>query len=115
MLPGLIGITDEPTPSIQMPSADGNQIISPTGVNYSNLLQLHNHVKTEQSERTTFEQLVQCLQRDFALLQPQTAIIYQLATSKPTSQTELEKKEKNEKHLCAEIYQHNSHLNSLQN
>ena len=49
---------------------------------YSTLLQLHTHVQTEKLERTTLKQLVQRLQRDFALLQPHIETLDQQTTNK---------------------------------
>ena len=49
---------------------------------YSTLLQLRTHVETEKLERTTLKQLVQRLQIDFALLQPQIESLDRPPTSK---------------------------------
>ena len=79
---------------------------------YSTLLQLRAHVETEKIEKTVLKQLVQCLQRDFALLQPQLESIDQPTTSKSST---LENKIKTlEKCLSTETCGYNSRLNSLQ-
>ena len=67
ILPSLIGLFDEPTPSTQAPSADGSQLLSPAGVMYSTLEQLRKDVEDETLEGTFLEQLVQRLQRDSIL------------------------------------------------
>ena len=69
--PGSFGLSEEPTsPAIASP-IDANPTLSPAGVMYSTLLQLRTHMETKKLERTTLKQLVQRLQRDFALLHPQ--------------------------------------------
>ena len=80
---------------------------------YSTLLQLRNHVETEQLERTFLEQLVQRVQKHFALLQPQIELIIKPATTKHASQADLENKMNNlEKRFSAEIYKHHLRLNA---
>ena len=85
---------------------------------YSTLLQLRTHVETEKLERTTLKHLVQRLQSDFALLQPQTEPLEQPTTSKSSSLMTLENKifleRVLEKRLSNETCRYNSRLNSLQ-
>ena len=69
LFPGSFGLPEEPTPSAQVFSTDGSPTISCAGAMYSTLLQLRAHVETEKLERTVLKQLVQRLQRRFALLQ----------------------------------------------
>ena len=89
-------------------------MLSPAGVMYSIVLQLRSHVETEQLERTTLKQLVQRLQRDFALLQPQIESLDRPPTSK-WSLVKLENKFKVlEKRLSTETCRYHSRLNSLQ-
>ena len=71
LVPGSFGLSEKPIPPAQATPVDETPMLSPAGVMYSTLLQLRSHVETEQLERTTLKQLVQRLQRDFALLQPQ--------------------------------------------
>ena len=69
--PGVFGLPTEPTPSAQVLSTDGSPTISSAEAMCSTLLQLRAQVETEKLERTVLKQLVQRLQGDFALLQPQ--------------------------------------------
>ena len=71
---GLFGLPEEPTPVL---SAEGSPTLSPAGVMYTILQQLCDHVETEKLEKTTLQQLVQRLQRDFALLLPQIELLDQ--------------------------------------
>ena len=81
---------------------------------YSTLLQLRTHVETEKLERTTLKQLVQRLQRDFALLQPHIEALDQQTTNKSSPLTSLENRIKVlEKRLSTETCRHNARLNSL--
>ena len=93
---------------------DANPTLSPAGVMYSTLIQLRTHVETENLERTTFKQLVQRLQRDFALLQPQIESLGQPSTSKFSLVTLENKIKVLEKRLSTEICRYNSRLNSLE-
>ena len=82
---------------------------------YSTLLQLRAHVETEKLERPTLKQLVQRLQKDFDLLQPQIELLEQPTTSKSSSLMTLENKiTVLEKRLSTETCRYNSRLNSLQ-
>ena len=81
---------------------------------YSTLLQLRTHVETEKLERTTLKQLVQRLQRDFALLQPQIESLDQSPASKSSLATLENKIKVLEKRLSTETCRYNSRLNSLQ-
>ena len=82
---------------------------------YSTLLQLRTHVETEKLKRTTLKQLVQRLQRDFALLQPPIEALDQQTTNKSSPLTSLENRIKIlEKRLSTETCRHNARLNSLQ-
>ena len=87
--PGSVGLPEEPTSAAQAPSTGRNPMLSPAGVMYSTLLQLRTLVETENLERTTFKQLVQRLQRDFALLQPQIESLDQPATGNSSSFKEI--------------------------
>ena len=89
LLLGIFGTPDEPTASTQSPFADGNEILSPAEAMYSIKLQFHNRVETEKKEQTILKQLIQRLQRDLTLLQPQVGLFKKPATSKHTSQTKL--------------------------
>ena len=80
--PGSFGLPEEPTLFAQIPPTEGNPLLSPAGAMYSVLLQLRTHVETEEIERTTVKRLVQRLQRDFALLQPQIELLEQPTRSK---------------------------------
>ena len=112
LFPGFFGLLEEPTPSARVLSTDGSPTISSAGAMYPSLLQLRAHVETENLERTVPKQLVQRLQRDFALLQPQLESIDQPTTSMSSS---LEIKFKTlEKRLSTETCRYNSRLNSLQ-
>ena len=71
LIPGSFGLSEETTSPVQAPPIDENPTPSPVGVMYSTLLQLRTHVETEKFERTTLQQLVQRLQKDFAFLEPQ--------------------------------------------
>ena len=81
---------------------------------YSTLLQLRTHVETEKLERTTLKQLVQRLQRDFALLQPQIESLDRSPTSKSSLVTLENKSKVLEKRLSTETCRYNSKLNSLE-
>ena len=78
------------------------------------LLQLRTHVETEKLERTTLKQLVQRLQRDFALLQPQIESLDRSPTSKSSLVTLENKSKVLEKRLSTETCRYNSKLNSLE-
>ena len=80
----------------------------------STLLQLRTHVETEKLEQTTLKQLVQRLQRDFALLQPQIESLDQQSTSKSSLVTLENKIRVLKKSLSTETGRYNSRLNSLQ-
>ena len=85
LFPGSLGLSEETISPAQAPPIDENPTLSPAGVMYSTLLpliQLRTHVQTEKLERTTLKQLIQRLQRDFALLQPQIESLGQQPTSK---------------------------------
>ena len=92
LFPGSFRLPEEPTSPSQAPPIDDDPTLSPAGVMYSTLIQLRTHVETEKLERTFLKQLVQRLQRDFALLQPQIELLEQLTTSKSSSLMTLEKK-----------------------
>ena len=92
LFPGSFGLLEEPTSPTQAPPTDGNPMLSPAGVMYSILLQLRTQVETEKLERTTLKQLVQRLQRDFALLKPQTELLEKPTTSKSSALKALENK-----------------------
>ena len=112
-----MGLPEEPTSSIQTLPTDGNAALSPPGAMYFTLLQLHTHVETEKLERITLKQLVQRLQRDFALFQPHIEALDQQTTNKssPLTSTSLENRNKNlEKCLSTETCRHNARLNTLQ-
>ena len=86
LFPGSFGLTEESTSPHGTP-------MSPSGVMYSTLLQLHKHGETEKLERTTLRQLVQRLQRDFAHLQPQIELLEQQpSTSRSSSLMAFENK-----------------------
>ena len=95
LLPDFLGLPEEPTSSIQTFPTDDNSTLSPAGAMYSTLLQLRTHVKTEKLERTTLKQLVQRLQRDFALLQPHIEALDQQTSNKSSPLTSLENRKKN--------------------
>ena len=114
LFPGSFGLSEEPIPPAQTTPVDETPMLSPAGVMYSTLLQLRSHMETEQLERTTLKQLVQHLQRDFALLQPQIESLDRQPTSK-SSLVKLENKFKVlEKRLSTETCRYQSRLNSLQ-
>ena len=92
LLPEFLGLPEEPTSSIQAPPTDGNSTLSPAGVMYSTLLQLRTHVETEKLELTTLKQLVQRLQRDFALLQSHIEVLGLSTTTKSSPLVSLENK-----------------------
>ena len=114
--PGSFGLSEEPTsPSpVQASPIDANPTLSPAGVMYSTLLQLRTHVETEKLERTTFKQLVQRLQRDFALLQPQIESPDRPPTSKSSLVTLANKIKVLEKRLSTETCRYNPRLDSPQ-
>ena len=115
LLPEFLGLPEEPTSSIQTFPTDGNSTLSPAGTMYSTLLQLRTHVETEKLERTTLKQLVQRLQRDFALLQPHIEALDQQTTNKSSPLASLENRIKIlEKRLSTETCRHNARLNSFQ-
>ena len=115
LLPEFLGLPEEPTSSIQTFPTDGNSTLSPAGAMYSTLLQLRTHVETEKLEQTTLKQLVQRLQRDFALLQLHIEALDQQTTNKSSPLTSVENRIKNlEKRLSTETCRHNARLNSLQ-
>ena len=115
LFPGSFGLPEEPTSPAQPPPIDGNPTVSSAGVMYSTLLQLRAHVETEKLERPTLKQLVQRLQKDFDLLQPQIELLEQPTTSKSSSLMTLENKiTVLEKRLSTETCRYNSRLNSLQ-
>ena len=115
LLPEFLGLPEEPTSSIQAPPTDGNSTFSPAGAMYTTLRLLRSHVETEQLERTTLKQLVQRLQRDFALLQSQIEVLDQTSASKSTPSVSLENKLKIlEKRISTETNRYHSRLNSLQ-
>ena len=114
LLPEFLGLPEEPTSSIQTLATDGNSTLTPAGTMYSTLLQLRTHVETEKLERTTLKQLVQRLQRDFALLQPHIEALDQQTANKSSPLTSLENRIKVlEKRLSTETGRHNARLNSL--
>ena len=114
LFPESFGLSEEPISPTQATPSDETPMLSPAGVMYSTLLQLRKHVETEKLERTTLRQLVQCLQRDFALLQPQIESLDGPSTRKP-SLVKLENKNKVlEKRLSTETCRHHSRLNSSQ-
>ena len=114
LFPGSFGLSEEPTSPAQATPIDETPMLSPAAVMYSTLLQLRSHVETEKLERTTLKQLVQRLQRDFALLQPQLESLDGPPTSK-SSLVKLENKIKIlEKRLSTETCRYHSRLNSLQ-
>ena len=114
LFPGSFGLSEEPTSPAQAPARDGNATLSPAEVIYSTLLQLRTHVETEKLERTTLKQLVQRLQRDFALLQPQIESFDQPPTSKVSLVTLENKIKVLEMRLSIETGRCHSRLNSSQ-
>ena len=79
------GLPEEPTLSTQDLFIDGSPDLSPAGAMYSTLLQLRTHAETEKLEKTVLKQLVQRLERDFTLLQPQLESLDQPTRSKSIS------------------------------
>ena len=115
LLPEFLGLPEESTSSIQPLPTDDNSTLSPAGAMNSTLLQLRTHVETEKLERTTLKQVVQRLQRDFALLQTHIEALDQQTTNKSSLLISLENKIKIlEKRLSTETCRHNARLNSLQ-
>ena len=114
LFPGSFGLSEEPISPAQATPIDEIPMLSPAAVMNSTLLQLRSHVETEKLGRTTLKQLIQRLQRDFALLQPQIESPDGPPTSKP-SLVKLENKIKVlEERLSTETCQYHSRLNSLQ-
>ena len=114
LFPESFGLAEEPTAPTQAPPIDAKPTLSPAGFMYFTLLQLRTHLETEKLERTTLKQLVQCLQRDFALLQPQIESLDQPPTSKSSLLTLEIKIKVSEKRLPTETCRYNWRLNSLQ-
>ena len=115
LFPESLGLPEEPASSIQTLPTDGNSTLSLAGNMYSTLLQLRTHVETEKLERTTLKQLVQRIQRDFALLQPHIEALDQKTANQSSSIVTLENKIKIlEKRLSTETGRHNAKPNSLQ-
>ena len=115
LFPGSFGLPEEPTSPAQEPPIDDDPTLSPAGIMYSTLLQLRTQVETEKLERIFLKQLVQRLQRDFALIQPQIELLEQPTTSKSSSLMTLENKIRvSEKRLSTETCRYISRLNSLQ-
>ena len=113
--PGFFGLPEETTTPAQAPPTDENPTLSPVRAMYATLLKLRTHVETEKLEQTTLKQLVQRLQKDFPLLQPQTESLDQPPTSKSSLVTLENKLKILEKRLSTEMCRYNSRLNSLQN
>ena len=84
LFPGSFGLSEEPISPAQATPIDETPMLLPAAVMYSTLLQLRSQVETEKLERTTLKQLIQRLQRDFALLQPQIESLDGPPTSKPS-------------------------------
>ena len=114
LLPGSFGLSEEPTSPVQVPPIDKNSTLSPAGVMYSTLIKLRTHVETEKLERTTLKQLVQRLQKDFALLQSLIESLDQPPTNKSSLVTIQNKIKVLENRLSTETCRYNSRLNSLQ-
>ena len=115
LVPEFLGLLEEPTSSIHTFPTDGNSTLSPAGAMYATLLQLRTHVETEKLEWTKLKQLVQLLQRDFALLKPHIATLDQQTTNKSSPLTSLENRIKIlEKCLSTETCRHNARFNTLQ-
>ena len=113
--PEFVGLPEEPASSTQLLPTDGNSTLLSLRTMYSTLLQLRTHVETEKLERTTLKQLVQRLQRDFALLQPHIEALDQRTKHKSFSLISLENKIKSlEKRLSTETCRHNARFDSLQ-
>ena len=114
LIPESFGLPEGPISPAHATPIDETLMLSPAGVMYSTLLQLRTHVETEKLERTTLKQLIQRLQRDFALLQPQIESLDGQPTSK-FSLVKLENKIKVLKErLSTETCRYHSRLNSLQ-
>ena len=114
LFPGSLGLSEEPISPAQATPIDEILMLSPAGVMHSTLLQLRTHLEIPKLERTALKQLVQRLQRDFALLQPQIESLDRPPTSK-SSLVKLENKIKVlEKPLSTETCRCQSRLNSLQ-
>ena len=109
-----MGLSDEHTSPAQVSPIDGTSTLSPARAMYFTLLQLRTHVETEKLERTTLEQLVQRLQKDFALLQPQIESLDRPPTIKSSLITLENKIKVLEKRLSTETSRYNSKLKSLQ-
>ena len=114
LFPGSFGLSEETISPVQAPPIHENSTLSPAGKMYSTLLQMRTHVETEKLERTTLKQLVQRLQRDFALLQPQIESLDRPPTSKSSLVTLKDNIKVLENSLSAETCRYNSRLNSLQ-
>ena len=114
LFPGSFGLSKESFSPAQATLIDETSTQSPAGAMYSTLLQLRTHVETEKLERTTLKQLVQRLQKDFALLQPQIESLDQPPTSRSPLVTLENKIKVLEKPLSTETCRYNSRLNSLQ-
>ena len=114
LFPGSFGLSEELISAAQATPIHDTPMLSPAAVMYSTLLQLRSHVETEKLERTTLKQLIQRLQRDFALLQPQIESL----DGPPTSKSSLIKLENRikvlEKRPSTEMCRYQSRLNSLQ-
>ena len=109
--PGSFGLSEETTSPAHAPPINENPTPSPVGVMYSTLLQLQTHVETAKLERTTLNHLVQRLQRNFALLQPQVALLDQPPTSNSSLVTLENKIRVLEKRLSTETCRYISRLN----
>ena len=114
LFPGSFGLSEEPTSPAQAPPIDENRPLLPVGMMFSTLPQLRTHVETEKLDRTTLKQLVQHLQRDFALLQPQIELLDQPPTSKCSLVTLQNKIKVLEKRLSTQTCRYKSRLISLQ-
>ena len=114
LFPGSFGLSEETTSPAQATPIDETPTLSSAGAMYSSLLQLCSHVETEKLERTTLKQLVQRLERDFALLQPQIETLDRPPTSKSSLVTIEIKIKILEKRLSTQMCRYNSRLNSLQ-
>ena len=114
LFPGSFGLSEEPVSPAQATAIDETPMLSPAGVMYSTLLQLRTYVEFEKLERSTLKQVIQRLQRDFALLQPQIESL----DGRPASKSSLVKLENKikvlEKRLSTETCRYHSRLNSLQ-
>ena len=114
MFPGSFGLSEKSTSPAQATPIDETSTLTSAGATYSTLLQLHSHAETEKLERTTFRQLVQRLQRDFALLRPQIESLDQPPTSKSPLVTLENKNKVLEKRLSTQTCRYISRLTSLQ-